>query len=90
MSFVNREGKAISFECSELIEELKEDIQEFGGDTIIAVWCRKYRDVILYTNYDFIEVNEPLRESEVKDGEFLKKMTMNGLLGMLEQQNSIV
>lgn len=90
MAFENKEGKNISFECSELIEELKEDIQEFGGDEVIAVWCRRYENVLIYTNYDFIEVDKPLDNSELKTGEFLKKMTMNGLLAALEQQNGIV
>lgn len=90
MSFVNKEGKRISYECSELIEELKEDIMEFGGEEIVAVWCKKYEDVIVYTNYDFIEEEKPLNDTEIKDGEFLKMMTMNGLLVALEQQNSVV
>ena len=34
MAFVNPQGIKISFECSELIEELKTDIAEFGGDKI--------------------------------------------------------
>lgn len=32
MAFINKNGQSISFECSELIEELKDDISEFGGD----------------------------------------------------------
>ena len=36
MAFINPQGIKISYECSELIEELKEDIAEFGGDTIVA------------------------------------------------------
>lgn len=90
MSFIDREGKRISFECSELIEELKEDIMEFGGEEIVAVWCKKYGDVILYTNYDFIEEEKTLHDMEIKAGEFLKMMTMNGLLTALEQQNNVV
>lgn len=90
MSLMNGEGKRISYECSELIEELKEDIMEFGGEEIVAVWCKKYGDVIVYTNYDFIEEEIPLNDTEIKDGEFLKMMTMNGLLVALEQQNSVV
>lgn len=31
MAFINKNGQSISFECSELIEELKDDISEFGG-----------------------------------------------------------
>ena len=90
MAFINADGKSISFECSELIDELKQDIEEFGGDKVVAVWCKESEGVILYTNYDFIEEDEPLRESELKDGEFLKQMTMSALLLVLEKQNSIL
>lgn len=37
MAFINEQGLGISYECSELIKELKEDIVEFGGDKVVAV-----------------------------------------------------
>ena len=36
MAFINEQGLEISYECSELIKELKEDIVEFGGDTVVV------------------------------------------------------
>lgn len=90
MAFINEDGKSISYECSDLITELKQDIAEFGGNKVVAVWCKEYEGVIIYTNYDFIEEEEPLRESELKDREFLKQMTMSALLIVLEKQNSIL
>lgn len=30
MAFINPQGAKISFECEDLIEELSEDIREFG------------------------------------------------------------
>ena len=54
MAFINEQGIKISFECSELIDELKTDILEFGGDTVVAVWCKDNSGVTLYVNYDFI------------------------------------
>lgn len=89
MAFINADGKSISFECSELIEELKKDIQEFGGSKIVVVWCKEYEGVILYTNYDFIDEDQPIKPSEIKESEFLKQMTMSALLLVLEKQNSI-
>ena len=41
MAFINKYGIKISYECAELIKELKQDIEEFGGDTIVVVWCFK-------------------------------------------------
>ena len=90
MAFINSEGKSISYECSELIEELKQDIKEFGGDTIVAVWCKDYKGVVIYTNYDFIDEEYPIIEDELKDGEFIKQMTMTALLRILEKQNEIL
>lgn len=41
MAFINSNGERISYDCSDLIEELSDDIEEFGGDTIVNVWCRE-------------------------------------------------
>ena len=54
MAFINSNGERISYDCSDLIEELRDDIEEFGGDTVVNVWCREDQGVTLYTNYDFI------------------------------------
>lgn len=89
MAFVNSEGRKISYECSGLIEELKEDIEEFGGDTIVAVWCKDTQGVIIYTNYDFID-ETPITKNQLEDDEYLKKMTMTALLLLLEKQNEIM
>lgn len=89
MAFINENGQSISFECSELIEELKDDISEFGGDRIVAVWCREYQGVTIYANYDFVTEDKPLQKTELQKNEQIKKMTMTALLMLLEEQNSI-
>lgn len=90
MAFINKYGIKISYECTDLIEELKQDIEEFGGDTIIAVWCKENEGITFYTNYDFIDDEEPITENELQDGEFLKQMTMTALLILLEEQNELM
>ena len=90
MAFVNRTGEKISYDCSELIEELEEDIEEFGGDTAVAVWQKEVQGVTLYTNYDFIEEEVPLSSFELKEGETITKMTMTALLLLLRQQDDIL
>lgn len=90
MAFINEDGKSISYECSELIEELRTDIEEFGGHTVVAVWCKEEYGVEVYTNYDFIEPEKPISEAELSEGEYLKKMTMLALLILLEKQNEII
>lgn len=90
MAFINEQGIKISFECSELIDELKTDILEFGGDTVVAVWCKDNSGVTLYTNYDFIDEDQPITEKEVDKDEYIQKMTMSALLILLEKQNEIL
>ena len=90
MAFTNKQGIKISFDCSELIGELKEDIAEFGGDKIVAVWCKDNPGVTIYTNYDFIDKDQPITENELQDDEYIRKMTMNALLILLEKQNEIL
>lgn len=90
MAFINEQGIKISFECSDLIKELKEDITEFGGDTVVAVWCRDNSGVTLYTNYDFIDEDQPITEKELDKDEYIQKMTMSALLILLEKQNEIL
>lgn len=89
MAFVNEDGVLVSFECTELIKELKEDILEFGGDKIVAVWCKEYEGVVLYTNYDFIAQEMPIQKNELKNGEKIIPMTMSALLILLEKQNKV-
>lgn len=90
MAFINEYGKNISYESADLIEELKEDIEEFGGHTVVAVWCKEEQGVELYVNYDFIEPESPITAAELKEGEYLKKMSMTALLMLLEKQNEII
>lgn len=90
MAFYNSQGIGISYECEELIEELKADIKEFGGDTIVAVWCKDNSGVTIYTNYDFIEEEEPIKDTELKEDEYIQTMTMSALLILLEKQNEIL
>lgn len=79
----------ISFESSELISELKNDIAEFGEDLIMYAWYRVINGVKIYTNYDFIVDDMPLIEKEVNVGEVLTKIKAGELLRRLENQNKI-
>lgn len=89
MAFVNQQGMSISFDCSELIKELKADIEEFGENKIVAVWCKNISGIIIYTNYDFID-KQLITEDELNDGEYIQEMTMSTLLSLFEKQNEIL
>lgn len=58
MAFRNTLGKSISYDCSELIEELKADIAEFGGDKMLEVVTEEQEGVTIYKDYNFIDDDE--------------------------------
>lgn len=89
MALINQNNTHIIYESSELIADLKQDILEFGNDYIVAVWYKEIDGVTVYTNYDFINEDSPIDQSELQDGEKIKQMTMGALLVALEQQNSM-
>lgn len=89
MALINQNDTHIIYESLELIADLKQDILEFGNDYIVAVWCKEIDGVTVYTNYDFINEDSPIDQSELQDGEKIKPMTMGALLTTLEQQNSL-
>ena len=89
MALINQNNTHIIYESSELIADLKQDILEFGNDYIVAVWYKEIDGVTIYTNYDFINEDSPIDQSELQDGEKIKPMTMGALLVALEQQSSM-
>lgn len=82
----------ISYECSELIAEVQEDIAEFGPYTKVMVWFRRYPDynVKFAVNYDFITDDDPITGDEVGENETLDIKTLGELLEILQEQNEIV
>lgn len=82
----------ISYECSELIAEVQEDIAEFGPDTKVMVWFRRYPEynAKFAVNYDFITDDDPITGDEVGENETLNVLTLGELLKILQEQNKIV
>ena len=78
----------ISYECSELIEELKKDIEEFG-DIMMYAFFEKIGDCIFLVNYDFIEEEKPLQPEELKDT-MVQTLKASEILKILEEQNSFI
>lgn len=90
MSFLNENNKKISFESSELISELKNDITEFGENITLYVWYKIIAGIKIYVNYDFIIDDMPLTKKEISSGEIIIKMKAGELLKKLEIQNKII
>lgn len=79
----------ISYECSDLIEELQEDILEFG-DIDMYAFFDKIQGYTFLTNYDFIVDEKPLQADELKDDTVVKIMKASEILKILEEQNRII
>ena len=89
MAFVNKLGQSISFDCSELIEELKMDIAEFGGDKLLEVVTEEREGVKIYKDYNFI-YNDESTDFKLSKTEKMQRMTASALLLLYEQENSIL
>ena len=89
MAFRNALGKAISFDCSEFMEELKADIVEFGGDMIVEVVTEEKEGVTIYKDYNFID-DEEKSVFVLKKSERVQQMTASALLVLYEQENKIL
>ncbi len=90
MAIATKSGIDVSFESKDLIREVKADIEEFGGNIIIAAWIRDYAGVKVVSNYDFIDKDTPITKDEVLAGEEIQEMSLGELLRQLEKQDAIV
>lgn len=89
MAFMNKAGIKISYDCRELIDELKQDIAEFGSHLILDVVVQDVEGVTIYKDYNFIE-NDPATEFTLEPGERITKMTAATLLMMYEKENELL
>lgn len=86
---MNKAGIKISYDCRELIDELKQDIAEFGSHLILDVVVQDVEGVTIYKDYNFIE-NDPTTEFTLEPGERIVKMTAATLLMMYEKENELL
>lgn len=85
MAVRNDKGKLISYECSDLIADLKENIKELGSDKKLSAMTRYKDGILVYTNYMVHVYNTPKYKRDN-----LVDMTAGELLKLLELQNSII
>lgn len=86
--FCNGETIQLSFDCSELIEELKEDIEEFGEDNPCILIYKIINDHVFFTNYDFICEEKPFNpKKELEEDEHYIETTFKYALEVFEAQN---
>lgn len=89
MAFMNKAGIKISYDCQSLIDELKQDIEEFGSHLILDVVVQDVEGITIYKDYNFIE-NDPATEFTLEPGERIVKMTAATLLMMYEKENELL
>lgn len=78
-----------SYDCNDLIEEIKADIKECGEDKECYLFYKIEHDRIIFTNYDFIVEEKPLTEDDFKEGEKVIVTTLKYALEVFENQNKI-
>lgn len=88
MAFMNKAGIKNSYDCQSLIDELKQDIEEFGSHLILDVVVQDVEGITIYKDYNFIE-NDPETEFTLEPGERIVKMTAATLLMMYEKENEL-
>lgn len=90
MAIKGNDGKLYSFDSEDLINELKQDIEEFGAQKDLYAWYKIIAGVKLYTNYDFPDPDFPIDyNQEVKSGEDIEVIKAQDLLSKLCKQNGI-
>lgn len=79
-----------SFDCEDIINEIKEDIEEFGEEEICYLFYKIEDDMLLFTNYDFIVEEKPILKEELEPGEHIIETKLKYILEVFENQNDIL
>jgi hypothetical protein len=79
---------SVSFECTELIKELRRDIADFGENLIVEVIATQLHGITIYKDYNFISDDENTK-FELKQNEKLVKMPAIELLKLYEKENRL-
>lgn len=90
MAIRNAQGMAVSYDCSDLIYELEQDIAEFGNDLVIDVIVTEYCGVMVCKDYNFNKSSDDEYEFQLEPGEFLKTIPAVDLLEIYRQQDDIL
>lgn len=86
MAIINNSGILISFDCENLISEVKQDIIEFGADSAVYAVCKTRRGVKIVTDYIYDITNKEemaVAKPLIKPDEWIEKTTFNKLLNYL-------
>lgn len=87
MAILNDAGQQVSFECTELIEDVREDIQHLRRTKKVSVACRVKAGVKIVFDYA-LEKDEEKR-IQLADDEWMEAMTLGQLLAYAIRQNRL-
>lgn len=76
----------INYNCSELIETLKYDIEEYGGNKFVTVLFRRYNGVVICIDYT---IDIDIEDFDIRENDFCDVMSMTALMILLEKQKLI-
>ena len=81
MAIIGKDGVNYSYECTQLIKDLKSDLEEFGNETVRSYYM-KQNGAKLYYDYQF-------HEDDVIGGSY-DDLDMKSLLQYLKMQNEAI
>ena len=90
MAFINSQGAKISYECEDLIEDLSEDIREFGESLEVEVITAECCGVTIYKDYNLPSEGDPENDFQLAEGETLVRISAIELLRLYEEQDSVL
>ena len=80
----------ISIDSEDIIEELKQDIEEFGEDCKCVLIYKIEKNHFIFTNYDFITDEKPFNpDEELEKNEYYLITNLKYALDIFEKQNKI-
>lgn len=87
MAIENKFGKKISYDSTDMIEEIKSDIAEFGNNLEVYGIFKNIDSVEICTDYTYAD---DIISGMIEDGETAKLMKAADLLKTLEEQDKIL
>ena len=95
MAFIDKDGRAISYECNHLIEDLKKDIATYGENVTVQAWVdynTNIEGIAIFKDYDLatVELTDEDKKELERTGLVLEIMPAGELLEFLIKQNEVL
>ena len=82
---------SVSYDSDKLIEEIENDISEFGENYSCILFYKTYNDYIIFTDYTFNCEEDPFNPNkELHEGEHYIETTLKYAHDIFKSQNKII